>query len=329
MMKRREFITLVGAAAATWPLSVQAQQPKLPVIGYLGSATPEAWAERLNAFRDGLGESGFVEGRNVTIEYRWADSHYDRLPGLAADLVHRDVAVIVAPGSAVGALAAKAATTTIPIVFETGADPIEIGLVSSLSHPGGNVTGISQLSFEFGPKRLEILHEALPAAKTIAVLVNTTAGDVVGRQIKDLQQAAGKLGLELSIVNVSADRELEGAFAALREKHADGLVVVPDVFTNGHPGQIAALASRYKLPAIFTQRAFVAAGGLMSYGGYVAETHRLAGTYAGLILAGEKPADLPVIQSSKAELIINLKTAGEFNLDLPTTLLGRADQIIE
>lgn len=327
-MRRREFIGLVGVAMAL-PPAAYAQQPGIPVIGYLGSASPEAWAERLKAFRQGLSEGGFEEGRNVAIEYRWAADHYDRLPELAADLVRREVAVIVVPGSAVGALAAKAATTKIPVVFETGADPVEIGLVPSLNHPGGNVTGVSQLAFESGPKRLEFLHEVLPAARTLAVLANPTAGSIVARQVSDLQEAARKLGLELVVVNASADRELEQGFAGLQEKHAAGMVVVPDVFTNGHPAQIAALAMRYKVPTIFTQRAFPTAGGLMSYGGYIAETHRLAGIYAARILKGEKPADLPVMQGNKVELIVNLKTAKALGIDMPPSLLGRADEVIE
>jgi putative tryptophan/tyrosine transport system substrate-binding protein len=327
-MKRREFIGLVGGAA-TWPLVASAQQQTMPVIGYLGSATPDAWESRLKAFRLGLSETGFDEGRNVIIQYLWADNHYDRFADLAADLVRREVSVIVVPGSAAGALAVKAATTKIPVVFETGADPVEIGLVPSLNHPGGNVTGISQLSFESGPKRLEFLHEALPAAKVIAVLANPTAGSVVARQVSDLQAAANKLGLELLILNASTDRELEEIFPGVQEKRAGGLVVVPDVFTNAHPEQIAALASRYKVPTIFTQRAFPTAGGLMSYGGYITETHRLAGIYAGRILKGEKPADLPVMQGTKVELIVNLKTAKALGIDMPSSLLGRADEVIE
>jgi putative ABC transport system substrate-binding protein len=327
-MKRREFIGLVGGAVA-WPLAARAQQPAMPVIGYLGSASPDAWESRLKAFRQGLSEAGFDEGRNVTIEYLWADNHYDRFAAMAADLVRREVAVIVVPGSAAGALAVKAATTKIPVVFETGADPVEIGLVPSLNHPGGNVTGISALSFEAGPKRLEFLHEALPAAKTFAVLANPTAGSVVARQVSDLQGAAKKLGVELLIVNASTDRDLEEGFSGLQEKHVGGLVVIPDVFNNAHPEQIAALAARFKVPTIFTQRAFSTAGGLMSYGGYITETHRLAGIYAGRILKGEKPADLPVMQGTKVELIVNLKTAKTLGIDMPPSLLGRADEVIE
>jgi putative ABC transport system substrate-binding protein len=327
-MKRREFITLLGGVAA-WPFAARAQQPAMPVIGYLGSASPDAWADRLRAFLQGLSEAGFDEGRNVAIQYRWADNHYDRLPEMAADLVRHEVAVIVTPGSAPAALVAKAATMTIPIVFETGADPVEIGLVPSLNRPGGNITGITALSFQLGPKRLEVLHEMLPAANPIAALVNPTAGDVAERQTNDLQVAARKLGLELLILHASTDRDLDAAFSVLHEKHAGGLVVIPEVFANSHFEKIAALAVRYAVPAIFQSREFVAAGGLISYGGYVQETHRLAGIYTGRILKGEKPADLPVIQGTKVELIINLKTAKALDITVPLPLIGRADAVIE
>jgi putative ABC transport system substrate-binding protein len=328
-MRRREFVTLIGGAVAAWPLSARAQQAAIPVIGYLGSASPDAWQGRLQAFRQGLSEAGFDEGRNVTIEYRWADSHYDRLPDLAADLVRRAVAVIVTPGSAPAALVAKAATTTIPIVFETGADPVAIGLVASLNQPGGNITGITALSFQLGPKRLEILHEALPTANPIAVLVNPTAGDVAERQTKNLQDAARQFGLELVILHASSNPELDTAFSTLHEKHARGLVVIPEVFTNSRVEQIAALALRYAVPAIFQTPGFATAGGLMSYGGNLVETHHLAGTYTGRILKGERPADLPVIQGTKVELIVNMKTAKTLGITVPLSLLGRADEVIE
>ncbi len=318
----------LAAGAALWPSMAHAQQP-MPVIGYLGSASPDVWAGRLKAFRQGLSETGFDEGRNVKIEYLWADNHYENLPAMAADLVRRDVAVIVVPGSAPGALAAKAATTKIPIVFETGADPVEIELVPSLNHPGGNITGVSQLSFEAGRKRLEFLHEALPAAKTLAALGNPKAGTAWARQIADIEDAARKLGLELLILKASTDRELEEAFSGFHEKPAGGLVVVLDVFTNSHAEQLAALAYRYKVPTIFAQRAFPTAGGLMSYGGYIEETHRLAGIYTGRILRGEKPADLPVMQGTKVEMIINLRTAKALGIEIPLALLGRADEVIE
>ena len=328
-MKRREFMTLLGGAAASLPFAAHAQQASMPVIGYLGTASPEAWAGRLKAFRQGLSESGFVEGRNVAIEYRWADNHYDRLQTLAADLVSRGVNVIVTPASAPAALAAQAATRTIPIVFETGADPVTIGLVASLNRPGGNITGVTASSFALGPKRLEVLHEVVPSARLIAALVNPAAGDIAERQKQDLQAAAHTMGLELLVLQAGEDRELDTAFSTLDEKRASGLVVIPEVFSNSRREKIAALSLRHAVPAIFQSREFTAAGGLLSYGGDVAETHHLAGVYAGRVLKGEKPADLPVIQGTKAELIINLKTAKTLGLEMPPALLGRADEVIE
>jgi putative ABC transport system substrate-binding protein len=328
-MRRREFIALVGGAAASLPLASRAQQQPMPVIGYLGSASPDAWADRLKAFREGLNEAGFVEGRNVRIEYRWADNHYDRLQALATDLVNRRVNVIVTPASAPAALAAQAATKTIPIVFETGADPVTIGLVASLNRPGGNITGVTASSFALGPKRLEILHEVVPSTRLIGALVNPAAGDIVERQKQDLQAAARTMGLELLVLQAGTDRELNPAFSTLLQKRAGGLVIIPEVFSNSHREQIAALTLRHAVPAIFQSHEFVAAGGLLSYGGDVAETHHLAGVYTGRILMGEKPADLPVIQGTKAELIINLKTAKALGIDMPPALLGRADEVIE
>lgn len=328
-MKRREFMTLLGGAAASLPFAAHAQQASMPVIGYLGTASPEAWAGRLKAFRQGLSESGFVEGRNVAIEYRWADNHYDRLQTLAADLVSRGVNVIVTPASAPAALAAQAATRTIPIVFETGADPVTIGLVASLNRPGGNITGVTASSFALGPKRLEVLHEVVPSARLIAALVNPAAGDIAERQKQDLQAAAHTMGLELLVLQAGEDRELDTAFSTLVEKRASGLVVIPEVFSNSRREKIAALSLRHAVPAIFQSREFTVAGGLLSYGGDVAETHHLAGVYAGRVLKGEKPTDLPVIQGTKAELIINLKTAKTLGLEMPPALLGRADEVIE
>lgn len=316
------------AGAAALPLPARAQQA-MPVIGYLGSAAPEAWASRLEAFRKGLADAGFDEGRNVSIEYRWADGNFDRLPGLANELVQRRVKLLVAPGSAPAALAAMQATTTIPIVFETGADPIEAGLVTSLNHPGGNVTGVAALTFETGPKRLAILHEAVPAANPIAVLVNPTAGNVVGRQVKDLQTTAPQLGLDLLVLAARDDQELTQAFSTMREKHAGALIVVADPFANSRIKEIADLSLRHAMPAIFVNPVFAAMGGLMSYGGNIVETHYLAGGYAARILKGEKPGDLPVIQGTKVELVVNLKTAKALGLTLPLSLLGRADQVIE
>jgi putative ABC transport system substrate-binding protein len=301
----------------------------MPVIGYLGSATPDAWAGRVQAFRKGLSESGFVEGRNVAIEFRWAENHYDRLQALVADLVRRNVTVIVAPGSAPAALIAKAATTAIPIVFETGADPVAAGIVPSLSRPGGNVTGVTALAFELGPKRLDLLHDAVPAAKSFAVLFNPAVGDVGDRQVRDLKIAAGKLGVELVVVAAGAESDFAAMFADLRRQGVGGLVVVPDVLTNSKSQRLGMLALRHGLPAIFQARVFADAGGLLSYGGDIAESHRMAGAYAGRVLKGERPADLPVIQASKVTLTVNLKVAKALGLTAPLSLLGRADEVIE
>jgi putative tryptophan/tyrosine transport system substrate-binding protein len=283
----------------------------------------------LQAFHEGLSESGFDEGRNVAIEYRWADAKLDRLPELASELVGRNVTVLVAPGSAPAALAAKAATTTIPVVFETGADPVAVGLVSNLKRPGGNVTGVTALTFEIGPKRLEILHEAIPDADPLAVLINPTAGDVAERQSKDLQQAAQRLGLQLLLLDASNDDDLDRAFKTMQDRTIKGAVITGDPFYNSKIEQIAAFALRHAVATVFFNPQFAAAGGLMSYGGTITETHHLAGIYVGRILKGEKPADLPVIQGTKVELIVNLRTAKALGLTLPLLLLGRADKVIE
>jgi putative ABC transport system substrate-binding protein len=328
MMRRREFLGVIGGGVATWSIAARAQNT-MPVVGYLGSASPAEWQTRLQAFHQGLSETGFEEGRNVAIEYRWAEEKYDRLSELANQFVRSNVAVLVTPGSAPAALAAKAATTTIPIVFETGADPVAVGLVPSMSRPGGNVTGIAALTFETGPKRLEIMHEAIPSANPIAVLINSNAGEVVGRQVTDLEASAVKLGLQLLRLHASNDRELTAAFMVMQDKHVGGLVIAADPFANSRIKEIAALALRYGLPAIFVNPQFATLGGLMSYGGNIVETHRLAGIYVGRILKGEKPADLPVIQGTKVELVINLKTAKTLGITLPQSLLGRADEVIE
>ena len=326
-MRRREFITLLGAAPA-WPLAARAQQP-MPVIGYLGGASPDIWAGRVRSFLQGLGEVGFVEGRNVAIEYRWADGQSDRMQALAADLVRRGVTVIVTPGSTLAALAAKAETATIPIVFEIGANPVAAGLVASLNRPGGNITGVTALSFELGPKRLQVLHDLIPSAKLLAVLVNPTVRDFAELQTRDLQDAARALGLKLQVLNASSERDFDAAFATLLQGRAGGLVMVPDVLVNAHREQLATLALRHAVPAIFQSREFAAAGGLMSYGGDIAESHRLAGVYTGHVLKGKKPSDLPVVQATKVQLIINLKTAKALGLAVPLSLLGRADEVIE
>jgi putative ABC transport system substrate-binding protein len=327
-MKRREFVALVGSAAAAWPLAARAQQPAMPVVAFFTAGSPTSSGHLAAAFRQGLGETGYIEGRNVAIEYRWSDGQYDRLPELAADLVRLGVNVIVTPGSTASALAARVATKTIPIIFETGADPVASGLVASLSRPGGNVTGVSSLNNQVGPKRLEVLHEAIPLAKVIAVIVNPAAGDVAERQKVELQATAGMMGLELVVLEARADREIDAAFSTL-QRRAGGVVIVPDAFFISRREQLAALALRNAVPAIFQNREFAAAGGLMSYGGDPAETHRLAGLYVGRILKGEKPADLPVIQGTRVELVINLKTAKALNIDMPQSLLGRANEVIE
>ena len=325
-MRRRAFIALLGGAAAFAPLAARAQQPTLPVIGYLGSASPDIWAGRVRAFRQGLSDAGFVEGKNVTVEYRWAEDHKDRLPALAADLVRRQVAVIAANGPAVAA--AKAATTTIPIIFQIGGDPVAAGLVKSLSRPGGNLTGVTSLGVELGPKKLELMHEVLPTATVIAALVNP-AGPNAATDARDFQAAAGVLRVKLHVLNASTARELEPAFANLAQLKAGGLVIGTDAFFNTQIERLAELSVRHAVPTLFQFREFAAAGGLMSYGGDPTERSRQVGIYAGRILKGEKPADLPVMQATKVELILNLKTARALGLTVPLTLIGRADEVIE
>lgn len=325
-MKRRDFITLLGSTAAVWPLAARAQKP-MPVIGFLNGASYELSAYLVEAFRQGLGEAGFVEGRNVLIEYRSADGQYDRLPALASDLVRRQVNVIAATGTPTG-LPAKAATTTIPIVFVTGSDPVEQGLVTSLSRPGGNLTGATTLAVELGQKRLELLHELVPAATLIAVLLNATGPNFVAVS-RDLQAAARKLGLPIHILHASSVPEVEAAFAAMVELHAEALVIGTDTFFNSESGLLAKLALSHAIPAMYQYREFVAAGGLVSYAGSITDAYHVAGNYAGRILKGEKLSDLPVQQSTRAELFLNLKSAKTLGLSVPTTLLARADELIE
>ena len=324
-MKRRQFIGLVGGAVA-WPIAVSAQQP-IPVIGFLNGASYELSSYLVEAFRQGLGETGYVEGRNVKIEYRSADGQYDRLPALAADLVRRQVSVIAATGTPTG-LPAKAATSTIPIVFVTGSDPVEQGLVTSLSRPGGNLTGATTLAVQLGQKRLELLHELVPSATLIAVLLNPT-GPNYAAVSRDLQAAARKLGLPIHLLHASTVPELEAVFATMGELHADALIIGTDTFYNSQSVRLAELALSYRLPAMYQYREFAAAGGLVSYSGSITDAYRVAGVYAGRILKGEKVADLPVQQATKVELFVNLKTAKALGLNVPLSTLGRADEVIE
>jgi len=325
-MRRRTFITLIGGGAV-WPLAARAQQP-MPVIGFLSNASPEVYAIRLRAFRQGLKEAGYVEGQNVEVEYRWAEGQNNRLPALAAELVHRQVAVITA-SSTPSAFAAKAATATIPIVFGVAVDPVKVGLVASLNRPGGNLTGVTNLNVEVGPKRLELLHELLPAATTIAMLVNPTSPSTAEPSSRTLQVAARTLGLQLHVLHASTERDFDTVFATLVQLRAGGLVIMPDTLFLAHSEQLGALTVRHAVPTVYAYRPFAAAGGLMSYGSDETEYYRLVGIYVGRILKGEKPADLPVQQSTKVELIINLKTAKALGITVPLPLSGRADELIE
>jgi putative ABC transport system substrate-binding protein len=326
-VKRRQFITLVGGAAA-WPLAARAQQPAMPVVGFLAPASAEGFAQQVSAFRQGLREAGLVEGRNVTIEFRWAEDQNNRLPALAAELVRWPASVIIAAGFP-AIRAAKSATATIPIVFNTGEDPVKLGLVESLNRPGGNVTGITSLGGQLGAKRLELLRELLPSATNVAALVNPSNPVVADAQTKEWQPAARALGLQLHIVHASTERDFDAVFATLRQSRASGLVIGPDSLTISRSPQLAALALRHAVPAIFQFSAFAAAGGLMSYGASTNDAFRQAGIYAGRVVKGDKPGDLPVQQSTKVELIINLKTAKALGLTVPPTLLARADEVIE
>src|SRR5919201_798224 len=326
-MRRREFITLLGAAAA-WPFTVRAQLSAMPVIGYLGSGSPDEFVGRLRAFRQGLSETGYVEGKNVAIEYRWAENQYDRFPALLADIVRRNVTVIVAVTGTPPALAAKAATTTIPIVFVTGGDPVALGLVASLNRPGGNLTGVTTLTVELGPKQLEVLRELVPTVTIIALLVNPTNPTNAERLSRDLQAAARVLGLQLHVLHASTERDFDAVFASLPRLRAGALVIGSDPFFDSHSQQLAALALRHAMPTMYPFREYAVAGGLISYGNSIADAHRQVGVYTGRVLKGEKPADLPIQQSVKVELVINLKTARMLGLSFPVTLLGRADEVI-
>jgi putative ABC transport system substrate-binding protein len=326
-VNRRNFITLLGGTAA-WPLAAHAQQPAMPVIGFLNGRGSDDQPQLLAAFHQGLKDTGFVDGQNITIEYRWAENQYDRLPGMAVDLVRRQVTVLTA-ATTPAALAAKAATGVIPIVFETGGDPIKLGLVLSLNRPGGNITGVTQLNVEVAPKRLELLHELVPTASDFALLVNPADPALAGANTRDIQAAADALGLHLHVLHASTERDLHAAFANLVQLRTGGLVIGSDTFFLSRSRQLAALAVRHAVAAIFETREFVAAGGLMSYGGSFADSYRSVGVYTARILKGEKPSELPVQRATKVELFLNLKTANALGIAVPLPLSGRADELIE
>ena len=326
-LKRREFITLLGAAAA-WPLVARAQQPAMPVIGFLSSRSPGESADLVAAFRRGLAEGGYVEGQNVSLEFRWGEGRYERLTAYAVELVRRAVTVIVTAGGDPAAQAAKAATATIPIVFVSGSDPVKVGLVASLNRPGGNITGVHMLILGLGAKRLGLLHELMPAANPVGILVNPNFADAQ-TQLRDVEDAAQSLGLKLVVQKAGTEFEFETAFADLARQKAGAILVIADPFFTSQRVEIAALAARYAMPAVFELREYAAAGGLMSYGPDLADGYRQGGVYAGKILKGQKPAELPVEQPAKLGLVINLKTAKALGLQIPDKLLALADEVIE
>jgi len=326
-MRRRDFIGIFGSAAA-WPLAVRAQQSAMPIVGFVEGRSAEATVRQAAAFRKALSETGYVEGQNVIVEYHWLDGQYDRLPALMPDLVRRGVAVIVAFSNA-PALAAKAATPTIPIVFGVGQDPVKMGLVASLARPGGNATGINFFNQEAVAKRLGLLHDLVPKAVRIAVLVNPANASATEPTLRELPEAARSLGLQIAVLNASTSREIEAAFSTLVPDRADALFVAPDSFFTGRPVQFATLAAHHRVPAAYTQRAFVEAGGLMSYGTAITDMWRQVGVYTGQILKGVKPADLPVAQSTKFEFVINLQTARALGIEVPNALQLLADEVIE
>jgi putative ABC transport system substrate-binding protein len=320
---------VLGGAAAAWPLAARAQQAAMPKIGFLNPTSPDGNADRLRAFCQGLKETGYVEGENVPIEYRWAENQIDRLPALAAELVRRQVAVIVATGGVVSALAAKAATTTIPIVFVAAEDPVSLGLVASLARPGGNATGINVFTGELTAKRLELLRELVPAATRIALLVNPADAATAETTVRDVEAAARAIGLQIQVVRASTSREIDAAFATLVRERPDALFIAPQPFFTSRRVQLTALAARHAIPATFSTRESAEAGGLMSYGSNIADAYCQVGVYTGRILKGAKPTDLPVVQSSKFELVINHQTARMLGLTVPPSLLAIADEVIE
>jgi putative ABC transport system substrate-binding protein len=325
---RREFVSALGGAVAIWPFAARAQQPAMPVIGFLGTQSADVSGARVSAFRQGLSESGYVEGKNVAIDYLWAEGQYDRLPGLVAELVRRRVAVIVSAGGSQGAVAAKAATSTIPIVFSAGADPIQSNLVSSLNRPGGNATGVSILIGGLDPKKIGLLHELVPLASLIAVLLDPHTSDFQVR-LEALQGAARAAALNIHTVQATTEQEIDAAFATFAQLRAGALVVSPSPFFDTRRDQLVALAARYSLPAIYDESEFAVAGGLMSYGTDFVESYRQVGIYTGRVLKGEKPSDMPVMQSTKFDFVINLKTAKALGLSVPSGLLSIADEVIE
>jgi len=327
-MRRREFIRLIGSVAAIWPLAARAQQSAMPVVGFVNAASPKGYAPLLSAFLKGLSEAGFVDGHNVSIEYRWAEGRVDQLPAMVADLVHRRVAVIAATGTP-AALAVRAATTTIPTVFETAADPVRLGLVASLNQPGANVTGVTSLLMVVGSKRLELLHELVSTARVMALLVNPANPNVAEINSKELEAAARTLGLELHVLNASTEGDFDAVFTKLAQLRAGGLVISPDPFFTSQSEQLAALTIHHAVPTIHYNPEFVAAGGLLSYGAGSADAYRQAGNYTGRVLSGEKPTDLPIQQATKVELHINLKTAKALGITFPESILQRADAVIE